>query len=54
MSNYTGWNEDIEVEQSPVASSSRPPSFVPALPARRPEPPTALRRRRSAQLALIS
>lgn len=42
MSNYNGWSDDIEIEQSPVATSSRPSSFVPALPARRPEPPTAL------------
>lgn len=40
--NYTnGWDTDIEIDQAPIATSSRPTSFVPAAP-RHPEPPTAL------------
>lgn len=43
MSTHTGWNDDTDIEQSPVASSSRPQSnYIPALPARRPDLPPAL------------
>ena len=41
MSNYA-WQEDIDIEATPVATSSRPTTFVPAAPVRRPEPPPAL------------
>lgn len=42
MSDYHGWQEDIDIDAGPVASSSRPQAnYVPAAP-RQPEPPAAL------------
>lgn len=38
------WNADVDVEEDrrPVATSSRPPNYVPAMPDRRPDPPAAV------------
>ena len=41
MSNYA-WQEDIDIEATPVATSSRPTTFVPAVPRQPQSPPAAL------------
>jgi hypothetical protein len=42
MNNQSGWDADLDMDRTPVASSSRPASYVPAAPMRRPDPLAAL------------